>query len=181
MQDVNFLIRTAVFRLTLAMFLVAAVTAIPFPPGAQAAEKAAGPVTNLPLPRFVSLKTDKANIRRGPGLTYRIDWVFLRKGMPLQILAEHGHWRKVRDMDDATGWVHHALLRGARTAVVTSDRAALRDTPAHDAELTAIAEAGVVVSVTACAQDWCEVQANGHQGWAQKAELWGVAPSDEFD
>lgn len=171
-----------IFRSGLAAILLAAsVLAAPAGGVAVAAEIATGPVTNLALPRYVSLKTDKANIRRGPGLTYRIDWVFLRKGMPLQVLAEHGHWRKVRDMDDATGWVHHALLRGSRTAVVTSDRAALRDGPAHDAELTAIAEAGVVVKVTACAQKWCEVEADGHQGWTQKTELWGVGPADTFD
>ena len=79
-----------------------------------------GPETNLPLPRFVSLKAEKANVRRGPGLTHRIDWVFLRRGMPLEVVAEHGHWRKVRDVDDATGWIHHAMLRGGRAAVVTA-------------------------------------------------------------
>lgn len=153
--------------------------------GAQAAELAIGPETNLPMPRFVSLKKEKANIRRGPGLTYRIDWVFLRRGMPLEITAEHGHWRKVRDVDDAGGWVHHALLRGARTAIVTVEQTALRDTPGLDGALVAVAQGGVVLNLRSCAAAWCEVdvtdEAGRHQGWAEKAVLWGVRGDEVFD
>jgi SH3-like domain-containing protein len=65
-----------------------------------------GPVTGLPLPRYVSLKASEANVRRGPSLTHRIDWVFKRRDMPLRITAEFGHWRRVEDRDGAGGWVH---------------------------------------------------------------------------
>ncbi|PKP67494.1 MAG: hypothetical protein CVT86_01510, partial [Alphaproteobacteria bacterium HGW-Alphaproteobacteria-8] len=80
-----------------------------------AASPRVGSETHQPLPRFVSLNVDKANIRRGPGASHRIDWVFMRRGAPLEVTAEHGHWRKVRDMDDAEGWIHHAMLRTTRT------------------------------------------------------------------
>lgn len=149
--------------------------------GAAAAEKATGPVTNLDLPRFVSLKSNKANIRRGPGLTHRIDWVFLRKGMPLQIVAEHGHWRKVRDVDDASGWVHHALLRGSRSAVVIVEQAVVRRHPRADAKQVAHAEPGVIFRIARCEPDWCEVEKGGFEGWVRKAELWGVGPDEVFD
>ena len=82
-----------------------------------------GPVTNLPLPRYVSLKASKANVRRGPSRTHRIDWVFTRKSMPLQITAEYGHWRRVRDIEGAGGWVHYSLLSG----VLHRDRAERHD------------------------------------------------------
>lgn len=140
-----------------------------------------GPETNLPIPRFVSLKAGKANIRRGPGLTYRIDWVFLRRGMPLEIVAEHGHWRKVRDVDDAGGWVHHALLRGSRTAVVTAPRAALRHMPGLDKDIVAIAEAGVIIEVDRCGVNWCEVEKDEHEGWVQKIEIWGARKDETFE
>ena len=71
-----------------------------------------GAVTNLPLPRFVSLKGTEGNARRGPSLTQRIDWVFTRRGMPLEITAEFENWRLVVDKDGAGGWVHYALLSG---------------------------------------------------------------------
>lgn len=143
--------------------------------------QALGPETNLPLPRFVSLKTDKANIRRGPGRAHRVDWVFLRRGMPLEIVAEYGHWRKVRDVDEAGGWVHFAMLRGQRSAVVTAPRAALRKEPDRSAPLVALAEAGVIMSLETCARDWCEAQAKGMTGWVLKSEFWGAFPDEVFD
>ena len=144
-------------------------------------EAAKGPVTGLPLPRYVSLKSSEANVRRGPGLSHRVDWVFLRRGMPLQITAEHGHWRRVRDMDDATGWVHYSLLRGNRTAVVVADDAALREAPAPDARPVARVESGVILALDACGQEWCEASAEGHEGWIRKASVWGVEPAETFD
>ena len=105
----------AVLQVLLVMGLVMAGLGSP----AQA-DDLRGPVTNLPIPRFVSLKADEANVRRGPSLTHRIDWVFTRREMPLMIVAEHGHWRKVQDRDGAGGWVHYALLSGARTVHVCS-------------------------------------------------------------
>lgn len=149
--------------------------------GGAAETRALGPETNLPLPRFVSLKAEKANIRRGPGLTHRIDWVFVRRGMPLEIIAEHGHWRKVRDVDAATGWVHHAMLRGARSAVVLEDRAAFRAKPEPGARINAFAEAGVIVEVDACERDWCAVVKDGHKGWTLKSALWGAGGDEVFD
>ena len=74
------------------------------------AETLRGSVTNLPIPRFVSIKSDECNVRRGPSLSHKIDWVFTRKGMPVEITAEYGHWRRVRDRDGVGGWVHYSLL-----------------------------------------------------------------------
>ncbi|MEO0359928.1 MAG: SH3 domain-containing protein [Pseudomonadota bacterium] len=144
------------------------------------AERRLGPETNLPLPRFVTLKA-KANVRRGPGLTHRIDWVFTRKGMPLEVVAEHGHWRKVRDVDHDSGWVHHALLSGARSAVVVAASAGLRRAPEPDAPLVAVAEAGAIVALDSCEGEWCEVESGDLGGYALKTELWGARPEEAFD
>ena len=151
--------------------------------GAAAAEPAGrGPETNLPLPRFVSLNTDEANVRRGPGLSHRIDWVFLRKGAPLEVTAEHGHWRRVRDQDLAGGWVHHALLRGARTAVVTAvPETVLRTDPVEAAGAVARLETGVVARLEECGPAWCRLDAEGWDGWAPKSALWGVRADEIFD
>jgi SH3-like domain-containing protein len=141
-----------------------------------------GPETNLPLPRFVSLNVETANIRRGPGVAHRVDWVFKRRGLPLEVIAEHGHWRRVRDVDDAGGWVHHSLLRGARTAVVTATpNAALRADPAPDARPVARAETGVIGQIDRCLPLWCRFSADGRRGWVQKADLWGVRADETFD
>ncbi|MCB1312932.1 MAG: aspartyl-trna synthetase [Sedimentitalea sp.] len=146
-----------------------------------AAEEKRGSVTNLPLPRYVSLKTGEGNVRRGPSLTHRIDWVFTRRDMPLQITAEHGHWRRVQDRDGAGGWVHYALLSGARTVLVEKDMMPVRAQPDPQAPINAAFELGVVARLGACTLDWCWISSGGYRGWAPKSDLWGVAPDELRD
>ena len=140
-----------------------------------------GCVTNLPLPRFVSLKGDEGNARRGPGLTHRIDWVFTRPGMPLMITAEHDNWRRVEDQDGAGGWVHYSLLSGVRSVVVTLDMAELHDSPDLRADVVAQAEMGVIARVLGCNPEWCRVSVSGERGWVQKTALWGVEAGEIVD
>lgn len=140
-----------------------------------------GCVTNLPLPRFVSLKGDQGNARRGPGLTHRIDWVFTRPGMPLMVTAEYENWRRVEDQDGAGGWVHYALLSGVRSVLITTDMAELRDAPRADARVSAQAELGVVARIMKCEPDWCRVSTGGERGWITKTALWGVEPGEIID
>ena len=139
-----------------------------------------GPVTNLPVPRFVSMRAAEANVRRGPSLTHRIDWVFKRRDMPVEITAEYGHWRRIRDHDGAGGWVHYSLLSGARTALVTQNMLALRARPEADAKLQAQLEAGVVARIEECQPSWCRLSVEGHQGWAEKTSFWGAKPGETF-
>lgn len=140
-----------------------------------------GAVTNLPLPRYVTLKTNEGNARRGPGLTHRIDWVFTRAGMPLRITAEHENWRRVEDAEGAGGWVHYALLSGARSVLVTQDMAELRRSPQQDAIVDAQAEAGVVARLVECRPDWCRIDTGSARGWVHTAALWGVEPGETLD
>lgn len=139
-----------------------------------------GPVTNLPLPRYVSLKTNEGNARRGPGLTHRIDWVFTRAGMPLKVTAEYEHWRRVEDRDGAGGWVHYSLLSGVRTVLVTRDMAEFRDQPEAAAPVLYQAEMDVIGKLVAASGDWARVVIEGEKGWARIADLWGVDPGEVF-
>jgi len=140
-----------------------------------------GPVTNLPLPRYVSMKAGKGNVRRGPGLTHKVDWVFVRKDIPLRITAEYGNWRRVQDMDGAGGWMHYSLLSGRRTVVIRKDYTPLRTTPDVGSDPRAYAEQGVVGYLGTCLPLWCRVRAEGHRGWVLKDEMWGVDPQDLRD
>lgn len=140
-----------------------------------------GPVTNLPLPRYVSMKATEGNVRRGPSLTHRIDWVFKRRDMPLRITAEHGHWRRVEDRDGMGGWVHYTLLSGVRTVIVERDMLPLMRKPNADAATVANLEAGVIARLGTCTPDWCYLSAGGYKGWVPKARLWGVFPDELRD
>lgn len=140
-----------------------------------------GSVTNLPLPRYVSLKGSEGNARRGPSLSHRIDWVFRHAGMPLRVVAEFGQWRRVEDQDGAGGWVHYSLLSGVRTAIVTQDMLDLLARPEPHANVVARAEAGAIVRLHECIPDWCRVSGGGEKGWVPKTTIWGVEPGEVRD
>lgn len=137
-----------------------------------------GSVTNLPLPRFVSLKAAEGNVRRGPSLSHRIDWVFMRRDMPLEVTAEYGHWRRVRDRDDQGGWVHYSLLSGVRTVIVERDMLTLFAKPDPNTRENAHLEMGVIARLGQCGPEWCRLTAGGQRGWARKDTLWGVRPNE---
>ena len=137
-----------------------------------------GAVTNLPIPRFVSMKASEGNVRRGPSLTHKIDWVFKRRDMPLQITAEHGHWRRVQDRDGAGGWVHYSLLSGTRTVIVERDALVLHAKPDLNTPAKAKLQIGVVARLGKCNREWCRLNAGGYKGWARKDAMWGVKPDE---
>ncbi|MBL4812446.1 MAG: aspartyl-trna synthetase [Rhodobacteraceae bacterium] len=148
---------------------------------AQPDEPIIGAETNLPLPRYVSLKASEGNARRGPSLSHRIDWVFLRRGMPLQITAEFGHWRRVTDRDGLGGWMYYTLLSGVRSVIIDQDMLPLRARPEETAPEVALLEAGVVARLGECLPDWCRLTSGGYRGWALKTALWGVEPDELRD
>lgn len=144
----------------------------------EARDPTRGSVTNLPLPRYVTLKGNQGNARRGPSLTHRIDWTFTLSGMPLKITAEHEHWRRVEDAEGVGGWVHYALLSGTRAVLVTEDMAEFHSAPQMDAPVILQAEYGVVAKLLECSADWCRISADGTRGWVRKASIWGVEPGE---
>ena len=139
-----------------------------------------GAVTNLPLPRFVTLKGSAGNARRGPGLTHRIDWVFTREGMPLKITAEYEHWRRVEDVDGMGGWVNYALLSGVRSILITQDMAQAFDSPDEKSEVVYQSELGVVGKLLQCLPDWCRITVGGEKGWVKKTVIWGVDKAEVY-
>lgn len=170
--------KIAMAAAALASMLAAAACAQEATPASVGAE-AEGTVTGLPVPRYVSLKTDEGNARRGPSLGHRIDWVFRHRDMPLKVTAEFGHWRRVVDEDGQGGWIHYGLLSGVRTVVVDVDMTELHRQPLDDSPVEARAETGVIGRLGACIPDWCRISAGGTRGWVRKGQIWGV-DSDEL-
>jgi SH3-like domain-containing protein len=163
------MMRTLLFAVVMAMSVAAPLAA---------AER--GAVTNLPLPRFVSLKAAEGYVRRGPSGTHRVDWVFKRRNMPLQIIAEYGHWRRVVDRDGAGGWMHYSLLSGARTVLITRDLLPIYDKPSTASRVAAYSEDGVIAKLGECAGGWCEVSVGSADGWAEAQALWGVTEEEDI-
>lgn len=140
--------------------------------------------SGLPLPRFVSLKFDRTNVRKGPSVTHQVAWVFARKGLPVEIIAEFDHWRRVRDSEGEEGWVYYSLLTGRRTAIVApwrkGERLELFSEARGKSTAIAIIEAGTLGSVGRCTGKWCRFGASGYDGWMKQDLLWGVYPGEQL-
>jgi len=150
-----------------------------------AADASVGP-SGLPLPRFVSLKSGRVNSRIGPGVNYPVDWLYLKPGLPMEIIQEYDNWRRVRDSDGSEGWINQSLLSGKRTAITapwqrgkeTSIR--LLEEPEQDAATVAVIEPGVIGKINQCNGQWCEMTFEGHTGWLNQSLVWGAYPGESI-
>ena len=156
------------------------------PPAAGAGEPADPPNpsgSGLPVPRFVSLKSDRVNLRNGPGTDYPTGWVYRRAGLPLEVVKEFEGWRQVRDSEGAIGWVLQSFLSGRRTGLVLPWEAKSGGPPpqvpirASDSEssgMIAKVEAGVIANLHTCDGRWCQVTIDKFAGYIEQKKLWGV-------
>jgi SH3-like domain-containing protein len=150
-----------------------------------AGDVATGSVSGLPVPRFVSLKADRVNVRRGPNKDQDVRWVYTRAGMPVEITAEFENWRRVRDWEGAEGWVYHSLLSGRRTAIVVptlkDELVPLYEDPDPKSTVVAKLQAGVLGSLKSCTGTWCKFAGKGFNGWIRQDRLWGAYPNEKVE
>ena len=137
-----------------------------------------GKETGLRVPRFVSMNSSKVNVRAGPGTRYPIKWVFQRKTLPVQIIAESDTWRKIRDFEGIEGWVHQRMLSGRRRAVVSGAIQQLKKEPQATAKTVALLEPGVILRLDKCCGAWCLVEGGSYEGWIGRQSIWGVDAND---
>jgi SH3-like domain-containing protein len=152
-------------------FLILALLAAP----ALAADHGSG----LPIPRFVTLKSDETNARTGPGTRYPIQWVYRKAGMPVEVIEEYDLWRKIRDADGGAGWVHKTMILGTRNVMITGKppRVLRIDADLKTKPLLKV-EPQVIARLVECQKDWCRIQVSGRKGWIEKKYLWGVYPEE---
>ncbi len=182
----------------LAAFILACLAALSFPSQAQTAtpeppppatpsEGAVPTGSGLPVPRFVSLKSDRVNMRNGPGTDYPTGWVYRRAGLPLEVVKEFEGWRQVRDADGAQGWVLQSFLSGRRTALILPwERKAATAAPivaifsrdSSSSGVVANVEAGVIANLHSCDGLWCRVTVEQYNGFVEQKKLWGAYPSE---
>jgi SH3-like domain-containing protein len=155
-------------------------------PAGAAEQVATGTASGLPVPRFVSLKSDRVNVRAGPTKDHDVAWVYSRAALPVEVTAEFENWRRIRDWEGAEGWVYHSLLSGRRTALVSqskgkSELVELRDKPGGASAITAKLQHGVLGTVKRCQGGWCRVVGEGFDGWIEQPRLWGVYPNEKVE
>lgn len=151
--------------------------------GARSAGIKSVGASGLPLPRYVSLKADRVNLRQGPGTDYPTAWVYRRAGLPVEVIEEFDTWRKVRDAEGTVGWILQSLLSGRRTALVLpwelkegqpAPQVPLRNSDSERSAPVAIVEAGVIADVQSCDGVWCLVAVDRFRGYVEQKKLWGV-------
>ena len=135
----------------------------------------------LPVPRFVSLRASKIYLRTGPGMNFAVQWIYQRRHMPVEVIAEYDTWRKIRDWQGTVGWVHQSMLAGSRYALITGAERTLRRDAAESAPPTARLMPGVIAEVLRCQGAWCRLNADGHKGWLKRAEFYGVYPDEKVE
>lgn len=145
-----------------------------------AAEKSLYENSGLPIPRYVSLKSDEVNARVGPGKRYPIRWVYKRDNLPVEIIEEFGHWRKVRDHDNSEGWVHKSLLSGQRTVLIQGQRRSLHLAPDANSPLVMQADPTVIGILHECNTQWCKIEIDSHEGWIRRGYLWGIYENERI-
>jgi len=177
---------SAFFVLTCVLSLFPVVSS---PIGSAQAAQLRGVETGDPLPRFVSLKSSKVNVRRGPSRMHQVDWVYRRKGLPVEVVSEFEHWRRIRDFDGDVGWVHSSLLDGRRSAIIRGpvggDPVPLHAMPDGYSETLALAEPGVLLRLMSCTSKWCRATVLGSgqiaEGWVAREQLWGLYTNERLE
>ena len=152
-----------------------------------AAQVPTRPVSGFPVPRIVSLKYDKVNVRARPAREQDVAWVYSRAALPVEVTAEFEKWRKIRDWEGAEGWVYHSMLSGRRTALVSpqskgkDELLSLRAKPDAASGVTAKLQHGVLGTVKQCRDGWCRLVGDGFDGWIEQPRLWGVYPGEKVE
>jgi SH3-like domain-containing protein len=145
-----------------------------------------GQSSGLPTPRFVSLKADEVNVRKGPGWDHAVSWVFRRAGLPVEVIAEYDVWRQVRDSEGASGWVLGSLLSGRRTVLVAPWEAKgrtldLLQSAGKSSDVSAKLAPGVLGDVEQCDGSWCRIYAGGVSGYISQQIVWGAYPGEKIE
>lgn len=165
------------------IFSVLALLMISFSP-----VRAQGPAdegeTGLTIPRFVSLRSNHINARSGPGARYPIEWVYMQKSAPVEIIAEFELWRKIKDWQGSESWVHKSMLSGKRSVkVITPGENNVYAKDDFKAKIIAKVEDEVIGEIEKCPvnNSFCKIKFASITGWVPRQNLYGIYPEEIID
>ena len=122
---------------------------------------------------FLSLKNNEVNLRQGPSLEYPIKLIYKKKYLPVIILDKSETWRKIRDFENNTGWIHVSQLSKKKSAINIKDNSVIHKKPTIYSKPIVKLENGRLVLINKCKIKWCKVTSGNYSGWIIKSSLWG--------
>ena len=123
--------------------------------------------------KFLSLKKNEVNLRQGPSFDYPIKLIYKKKYLPVIILDKSGPWRKIKDFENNSGWIHTVLLSKKKSAINIKNDSILFKKPTIYSKPIARLEMGRLVLIKKCNLEWCKITSGNFTGWMKKKFLWG--------
>ena len=124
--------------------------------------------------KFLSLKNNEVNLRIGPSFEYPIRLTYIKKYLPVVIIDQSETWRKVRDFESNSGWIHISQLSKKKAAIVIDDRLIVFNKPSIYSTPTVILKKGRLCKIIKCKEGWCKIKVDKYKGWIKKVSLWGL-------
>lgn len=174
-------ISASIFGMILCVGLLMAMTVAPMRAAGAQETKLVVQGSGLPVPRFVTLKSDTVNMRVGPGREYPLSWVYKKKNLPVKVIAEFDVWRKIIDHEGTTGWVHSQLVTLKRYALIQSRLTKLYRKADFDSPVVAVADKGVIVELQICEAQWCRIATQDLRAFVRREDIWGILENETLN
>ena len=174
-------ISASIFGMILCVGLLMAMTVAPMHAAGAQETKLVVQGSGLPVPRFVTLKSDTVNMRVGPGREYPLSWVYKKKNLPVKVIAEFDVWRKIIDHEGTTGWVHSQLVTLKRYALIQSRLTKLYRKADFDSPVVAVADKGVIVELQICEAQWCRIATQDLRAFVRREDIWGILENETLN
>lgn len=174
-------ISASIFGMILCVGLLMAMSLAPMRAAGAQETKLVVQGSGLPVPRFVTLKSDTVNMRVGPGREYPLSWVYKKKNLPVKVIAEFDVWRKIIDHEGTTGWVHSQLVTLKRYALIQSRLTKLYRKADFDSPVVAVADKGVIVELQICEAQWCRIATQDLRAFVRREDIWGILENETLN
>ena len=123
---------------------------------------------------FLTLRNDKVNLRQGPSFDYPIKLFYKKKFLPVLVQEKYENFRKIRDHENNTGWVHISQLSKKKAAIIIDDNQIVFNSPSVYSKPSVILKKGRLCKIKKCKNNWCKVKVENFEGWVKKNSLWGL-------
>ena len=114
---------------------------------------------------FLTLRNEKVNLRQGPSFDYPIKIFYKKKFLPVLIQDKSDNFRKIRDHENNTGWIHISQLSKKKAAITIEDDQLIFNKPSIYSKPFAILKKGRLCKIHKCKDDWCKISVEKYKGW----------------